>query len=122
MVGLSDDDAAIRWYIRGYERRDSSVQASSFRALLRDARGATGRDLETGQVIPEDAARSAPCEKVMSDFCPAANLFCSREHVADWRQRAGSPEGAALPLTKIAEHGRRAWANVAPSTHQLEDR
>jgi Alkylmercury lyase len=55
----------------------------------------------------------APCENVMSDFCPAANLFCSREHVAVWRQRAGLPEGAALPLTEIAEHGRRAWADVA---------
>jgi alkylmercury lyase len=65
---------------------------------------------------------SGPCENVMSDFCPAANLFCSPEHAEDWRQTAGLPQGAALPLMEIADHGRRAWADVAPSIHQLEDR
>ena len=54
-----------------------------------------------------------PCENVMRDFCPAANLFCSHEHVGDWRRRSGMPDGVALPLVEIAEHGRRAWADVA---------
>jgi Alkylmercury lyase len=72
--------------------------------------------------LPEDRPLLAwmpfgPCEHVMREFCPAANLFCSRDHVEEWRKRANSPDGAALTLVEIAEHGRRAWADVAASHH-----
>jgi hypothetical protein len=46
-----DPAIAIEWYLHGYVKQDGWVHASSFRALLRDARGATGRDRDDGRVV-----------------------------------------------------------------------
>jgi hypothetical protein len=54
----SDEAMAIAWYVRGLKNQDGWVQSSSFRALLRDARAATGRDLDTGEVLPEREGHS----------------------------------------------------------------
>lgn len=54
-----------------------------------------------------------PCENVIRDFYADANLFCSKEHVDDWRAAAGTPDGAALTLPEIAAQGRRVWSDVA---------
>jgi len=55
-------------------------------------------------------------EHIMRDFCSAANLFCSGDHLEGWRRSAGNPDGAALTLQETAEHGRRAWSDVAART------
>jgi alkylmercury lyase len=53
------------------------------------------------------------CGHVMDDFCAAANLFCSIEHLGQWRHDAGEPPGQPLSLDETARHGRRAWSDVA---------
>lgn len=53
-----------------------------------------------------------PCEHLMSDFCARANLFCSRQHLEDWRLVVGTPAGDAMTLDESARLGRRAWADV----------
>jgi predicted transcriptional regulator len=53
------------------------------------------------------------CRHVMDDFCATANLFCSTEHLEQWRHQAGEPPGRPLSLDETERHGRRVWADVA---------
>jgi DNA-binding transcriptional ArsR family regulator len=68
-------------------------------------------------VTPTDALRlwlpGGVCGHVMDDFCAAANLFCSTEHLEQWRHDAGGPPGRPLRLGETARQGRRVWADVA---------
>jgi hypothetical protein len=48
----------------------------------------------------------------MDDFCAAANLFCSAEHVDEWRTQAGDPQGQLLTLGDVADQGRQVWSDV----------
>ncbi len=52
------------------------------------------------------------CGHVMDDFCAIANLFCSTEHLEQWRHHAGEPPGQPLNLDETVRHGRRVWADV----------
>ncbi|HMC80613.1 MAG TPA: organomercurial lyase [Acidimicrobiia bacterium] len=56
----------------------------------------------------------ADCEHVLRDFCAAADLFCSREHLDRWRAAAGDPPGEARSVADLAELGRAAWADCLP--------
>jgi mercuric reductase len=47
---------------------------------------------------------------VNESFCPTANLFCSRDHLDTWRAATRTGSGEPLPLTTLAERGRRTWA------------
>lgn len=53
------------------------------------------------------------CDNVRADVCPLANLFCSLEHLADWRAGAGDPSGEPADLARFAELGRQAWGDLA---------
>src|ERR687898_862362 len=59
-------------------------------------------DIDTGRLPQTDTPvlwmPIGPCERVIDDFCPYANLFCSGEHVEDWRHSAGDPDGQAVTL------------------------
>jgi alkylmercury lyase len=57
---------------------------------------------------------TGPCSHVMHDFCAAANLFCSAEHVEEWRTQAGDPQGQLLTLGDVADQGRQVWSDVRP--------
>lgn len=52
------------------------------------------------------------CTNVQLDFCPAANLFCTPQHLANWRTRAGDPPGQSATLTGLAELGAQVWAEM----------
>jgi alkylmercury lyase len=73
--------------------------------------------LETGvpAVAPERWGWLPPaeCEHVLRDFCIAADLYCSRQHLDAWQVGAGDPPGRAVPLQELAETGRQAWADCA---------
>jgi alkylmercury lyase len=53
-----------------------------------------------------------PCDRVIDDFCPYANLFCDGGHVQDWRRAAGDPDGQVLTLPQVPELARTAWADI----------
>ena len=53
------------------------------------------------------------CENVRADLCPVANLFCSLDHLEQWRIGAGSPRGQVADLAMFAELGRQAWGDLA---------
>ncbi len=53
------------------------------------------------------------CGHVMDDFCATANLYCSTEHLEQWRHNAGEPPGQPLSLDETARNGRRVWSDVA---------
>lgn len=55
---------------------------------------------------------------VRSEFCPAANLFCSLEHLERWRASAGSPAGEVADLEGLAELGRAAWGELGEPTRE----
>jgi hypothetical protein len=57
-----------------------------------------------------------PCERVIDDFCPYANLFCTAQHVEDWRRAAGDPDGQILTFAQVPALARTAWADIA--THE----
>jgi Alkylmercury lyase/IclR helix-turn-helix domain len=73
--------------------------------------------VQNGEVITTDTPRlwlpGGACGHVMDDFCATANLFCSTEHLEQWRHHAGEPPGQPLSLDETARHGRRTWADVA---------
>lgn len=54
------------------------------------------------------------CKNVRADLCPLANLFCSLEHLEQWRDGAADPSGEAADLVRFAELGRQAWGDLAP--------
>jgi alkylmercury lyase len=53
--------------------------------------------------------RSA-CTNVVQQFCPLANLFCSRDHLDAWHARSGQPAGAVLGLPALGRLGRQNWS------------
>jgi hypothetical protein len=54
-----------------------------------------------------------PCERIIDDFCPYANLFCNRDHVDAWRRATGDPTGEVVTLAEIPALARTAWADIA---------
>ncbi|MGH9252010.1 MAG: organomercurial lyase [Acidimicrobiales bacterium] len=54
-----------------------------------------------------------PCERVIDDFCPHANLFCTGEHVEGLRRGAGDPDGQILTLAQVPATALAAWADIA---------
>jgi hypothetical protein len=50
----------------------------------------------------------------MAEFCPSALLFCSREHLGEWRASEGTGSGAALDIESLAERGRSDWQELVP--------
>lgn len=54
------------------------------------------------------------CGNVQADFCPQANLFCTAEHLDQWRAGAGDPPGRAATLTELAALGTDVWADLRP--------
>jgi len=53
------------------------------------------------------------CDNVRAEVCPLANLFCSEEHLTQWRAAAGNPHGQVADLERFAELGRHAWGDLA---------
>lgn len=81
-----------------------------------------GRPIEVvfrkGRASPVDELRAwlplqECCGSVIDDLCPDMNLFCSEEHLEEWRRRAAHPAGAALSLEETEELGRRWWGDLA---------
>jgi len=58
------------------------------------------------------------CDNVRAEVCPLANLFCSEEHLNQWRAAAGNPQGQVADLARFAELGRQAWGDLAPKENQ----
>ena len=52
---------------------------------------------------------TAPCDNLRQQFCPHANLFCNQQHLGQWHEQAGEPEGRALTLAETAAIGRQSW-------------
>ncbi|MGH2655498.1 MAG: organomercurial lyase [Actinomycetota bacterium] len=52
------------------------------------------------------------CTSVIDELCPDMNLFCTEEHLEEWRHRAGDPPGAALTLEKTEDLGREEWGDL----------
>ena len=50
---------------------------------------------------------TGPCDNLRQQFCPNANLFCSREHLERWRAQAEHPDGRVLTVSETAELGRQ---------------
>lgn len=74
-------------------------------------------DIDAGRLLETDTPvlwmPSGPCERVIDDFCPYANLFCTGEHVEDWRRSAGDPDGQVVTLAQVPALARTAWADIA---------
>jgi alkylmercury lyase len=47
--------------------------------------------------------------RLIDEFCSAADLFCNRDHLEQWHSRAGSPAGEAHPLDELVDIGRAVW-------------
>lgn len=56
-------------------------------------------------------------DHLVDDFCAAANLFCSRAHLGQWRQ-AAHPSGHPLTVHEAARYGRDCWHDAAEHLHQ----
>jgi hypothetical protein len=52
------------------------------------------------------------CTSVIDELCPDMNLFCSEEHLEEWRRRAGDPTGTVLTLKEAEELGRKWWGDL----------
>ena len=59
------------------------------------------------------------CKNVRADLCPFANLFCSQQHLNEWRAAAGDPLGEAADLARFAELGRQAWGDLAKKNEHV---
>ena len=88
-------------------------------AEARTACPACGADLRVpirrGRPAVSDMALWLPSPTVghlMTDFCAAADLYCSRRHLGEVVDTARRP-GDVLDLAGAAELGREAWADVA---------
>lgn len=53
------------------------------------------------------------CTSVIDELCPDMNLFCSEEHLEEWRHRQGDPPGAVLTLEETEDLGRKWWGDLA---------
>jgi Alkylmercury lyase len=60
-----------------------------------------------------------PCDQVVRDFCPHANLYCDADHLAASVPH-GSP-GRAVTLADAAALGRVAWHDVATALRPTRD-
>ncbi len=49
---------------------------------------------------------------LVDEMCPQMNLFCSQEHLDQWRRREGEPPGAALTLGETEALGRMWWGDL----------
>lgn len=47
--------------------------------------------------------------QLIDEFCSAADLFCNRDHLEQWRSVAGSPAGEPHPLGDLTDIGRTTW-------------
>ncbi len=56
---------------------------------------------------------TGPCNDVRSDFCSAANLFCSSEHLNAWRASHPGVEGQELDLSEAVKLGHAMWQQRA---------
>jgi alkylmercury lyase len=54
------------------------------------------------------------CEHILRDFCAAADLYCHRAHLDEWRTATGDPPGEPHPVADLADLGRTAWADCLP--------
>lgn len=70
-------------------------------------------EIRQGNPTPNEDVRlfcpTAPCSDVRTDFCAAANLFCSSDHLDAWTRANPTVEGKGLDLTEIADLGRTMW-------------
>ena len=88
-------------------------------ALGKTSCGACGKEIEivVRQGRPEASEAvgwlpGADCSNVMAEFCPSALLFCSREHLNEWRSTLEGSSGEALGLDALAERGRIGWHDL----------
>ena len=49
---------------------------------------------------------------MIDELCPDMNLFCSEEHLEQWRRRAGARVGTVLTLKETEELGRQWWGDL----------
>jgi len=56
------------------------------------------------------------CENVRAEFCSAANLFCSSDHLRAWTANNPTVEGDELDLGATAELGRAMWGHYRIGT------
>ena len=70
-----------------------------------------------GELSGADSLRlfcpTGQCDDVRAEFCSAANLFCSPDHLRAWKTSRPSVEGHELDLTATAELGRALWGHYA---------
>lgn len=56
------------------------------------------------------------CDDVRAEFCSAANLFCSTDHLRAWAANNPTVEGEELDLGAAAELGRAMWGRYRIGT------
>lgn len=90
-------------------------------AIGRTPCGACGQRIQVvvseGRPEPGTAIGWLPqetCSNIMAEFCPSALLFCSKEHLDEWRSDMGAGSGEALDIQSLAERGRIAWRDLVP--------
>ena len=59
------------------------------------------------------------CSHVMSQFCPEVNLFCSRDHLKQWRASRNADEGRVLSLDATADLGGQWWAYLTDGEESM---
>jgi hypothetical protein len=75
-------------------------------------------ELRGGRARPDQALRAwlprrDRCASVIDELCPDMNLFCTEEHLQEWRHQRGDPPGVALTLGQAEELGRQWWGDLA---------
>jgi hypothetical protein len=55
-----------------------------------------------------------------TDLCPDLNLFCSQEHVDDWRAAHHGKDGEVLTLDEAVEGGRRSFETMLDKTVEAQ--
>ncbi|NNF53050.1 MAG: hypothetical protein HKN03_01275 [Acidimicrobiales bacterium] len=63
---------------------------------------------------------TGPCDNVRTDFCSAANLFCSPIHVSDWRAEHPSRSGEDLDLAATVDLGHAMWGRYQHARDEAE--
>lgn len=76
-----------------------------------DVRIQQGEPETTSEVgwLPDES-----CSNVMAEFCPSALLFCSQDHLDEWRAREAIGSGTALDLSALTQRGRSFWQPLVP--------
>ncbi len=57
---------------------------------------------------------TGPVDNVRTDFCSAANLFCSPNHLDEWRNKNPTATGKHLDLAATTELGHAMWGRYQP--------